>query len=114
MPLAGIYCSQHASIKVPKLNPSLFVPTGKMAPSAIEPEQASLSSREHRKHPKSSGSLDQFEQIDVTPIIGTEFPTAQLTDWINAPNADDLLRDLAIKSMHISNVHLHSLLISLL
>jgi len=69
-----------------------------MAPSAIDVEPTSLPSREHRKPLKASGSLDQFEQIDVTPVIGTEFPTAQLTDWINSPNADDLLRDLAIKS----------------
>lgn len=43
-----------------------------------------------------TGAIDQYEREDVTPIIGTEFPTAKLADWIKAPNADDLLRDLAI------------------
>ncbi|KAF3479442.1 alpha-ketoglutarate-dependent taurine dioxygenase [Arthroderma uncinatum] len=43
-----------------------------------------------------TGALDQYEREDVTPIIGTEFPKAKLTDWIKAPNADELLRDLAI------------------
>jgi hypothetical protein len=69
-----------------------------MAPSAVEVEKSSLPSKEHRKLLKSSGSLDGFEQIDVTPVIGTEFPKSQLTDWISSPNADDLLRDLAVKS----------------
>lgn len=45
-----------------------------------------------------SGILDQYEHFDVTPVIGREFPTVQLKDLINAPNADDLLRELAIIS----------------
>ena len=57
---------------------------------------------------KSSGSLDAFESIDVTPIIGTEFPKANLAEWIAAPNADALLRDLAIKSTSIPSLHLDS------
>ncbi|KAF2664690.1 TfdA family taurine catabolism dioxygenase TauD [Microthyrium microscopicum] len=46
---------------------------------------------------KYSGSLDQYKSIDLTPVIGTEYPETNLVDLINAPNADDLLRDLAIK-----------------
>ena len=48
---------------------------------------------------KLSGILDSYESFDVTPVIGKEFPTANLVDWLNAPNADDLIRDLAITSM---------------
>jgi len=47
---------------------------------------------------KYSGSLDQFKSFDVTPVIGREFPEVQLAELINAPNADTLLRDLAILS----------------
>jgi len=47
---------------------------------------------------KLSGALDTFESFDVTPVIGREFPTANLVDWLNAPNADELIRDLAITS----------------
>jgi len=42
------------------------------------------------------GALDNYEHFDVTPIIGREFPTANLVEWLDAPNADELIRDLAI------------------
>lgn len=44
------------------------------------------------------GALDNYEHFDVTPIIGREFPTANLVEWLDAPNADELIRDLAITS----------------
>lgn len=43
-----------------------------------------------------SGVLATFRSFDVTPTIGTEFPDANLKAWLEDPNADDLLRDLAI------------------
>ena len=48
---------------------------------------------------KLNGVLDQFKSFDVTPIIGKEFPEASLREWLNAPNSDELIRDLAITSM---------------
>ncbi|KAF2419888.1 taurine catabolism dioxygenase [Tothia fuscella] len=73
-----------------------------MAPSAIEPEtQLPIQGKQqHQSFPtplKYSGSLDGYESIDSTPVIGTEYPTANLVDFLNAPNSDELLRDLAIK-----------------
>lgn len=47
---------------------------------------------------KASGVLEGQEHFDVTPVIGREFPKANLVDWLNAPNSDELLRDLAITS----------------
>ena len=47
---------------------------------------------------KLSGVLDQFESFHSTPIIGTEFPKANLAEWLRAPNSDELIRDLAITS----------------
>lgn len=44
------------------------------------------------------GVLDQYKSFEVTPIIGKEFPDAQITEWLAADNADDLIRDLAITS----------------
>ncbi|KAF7789165.1 hypothetical protein EIP86_000102 [Pleurotus ostreatoroseus] len=42
-------------------------------------------------------SLDKFEKTDATPLIGTEFARGtQVADWLKAPNADELIRDLAI------------------
>ncbi|EUC42256.1 hypothetical protein COCMIDRAFT_103933 [Bipolaris oryzae ATCC 44560] len=35
--------------------------------------------------------------MDLTPILGTEFVDARLAQWMSAPNADAMLRDLAIK-----------------
>ena len=50
----------------------------------------------HREPLKPTGALDQFEQFDVTPVIGREFVDVDLAEWLKAPNSDDLLRDLAI------------------
>lgn len=47
---------------------------------------------------KLSGVLDQFESFHSTPIIGTEFPKANLVEWLRAPNSDELIRELAITS----------------
>jgi hypothetical protein len=45
---------------------------------------------------KNSGSIDHLEYVDVTPIIGREYPTAKIKDILNAPNSEQQLRDLAI------------------
>ncbi len=45
---------------------------------------------------KRGKSIDHLEYVDVTPIIGREYPTAKLKDMLQAPNADEQLRDLAI------------------
>lgn len=45
---------------------------------------------------KYSGSLDHLPYFEVTPIIGREYPTVKITDILNAPNADEQIRDLAI------------------
>jgi alpha-ketoglutarate-dependent taurine dioxygenase len=43
-----------------------------------------------------SGALDQVDFFDVTPTIGREFKDVDLVEWLNAPNSDELIRDLAI------------------
>ncbi|KIV98595.1 uncharacterized protein PV09_09613 [Verruconis gallopava] len=71
-----------------------------MAPIAVDSESKALPVQAKQQYPtplKYSGSLDAYESIDITPVIGTEYPTANLVDFINSPNADTLLRDLAIK-----------------
>lgn len=40
-----------------------------------------------------SGSLDPYNQFDVTAVIGREFPKLQLSEILND---DDKVRDLAI------------------
>jgi alpha-ketoglutarate-dependent taurine dioxygenase len=77
-----------------------------MAPVAIDselqlPVQTKHAETETATYPrpplKYSGSLDQFDSIDITPIIGTEYSSANLVELLNAPNTDALIRDLAIK-----------------
>jgi hypothetical protein len=53
-----------------------------------------------RQH--STGSLGQFNPVLVTPVIGNEFIKGTcnvVDDILNAPNADERIRDLAIMSM---------------
>lgn len=48
------------------------------------------------------GVLNQFKSFDVTPVIGKEFPEADLVEWLRASNSDELLRDLAITGSYLS------------
>jgi hypothetical protein len=46
-----------------------------------------------------SGALDKFDHEETTPAIGREFLGVNIVeDILNASNADELLRDLAITS----------------
>ena len=45
---------------------------------------------------KRGSSIDHLEYVDVSPIIGREYSTAKIKDMLNAPNAEEQLRDLAI------------------
>ena len=50
----------------------------------------------------STGSLDQFDPVMVTPVIGNEFTKGTcniVDDILRAPDADQRIRDLAIMSM---------------
>lgn len=57
-----------------------------------------------RKPMQLSGALDEFPSFDVTPTIGKEFPDASLRAWLEAPDSDALLRDLAITGMHLREI----------
>ncbi|KAI0406729.1 TfdA family taurine dioxygenase [Xylaria palmicola] len=57
----------------------------------------SLETLKLRREPlKDSGSIDHLDYVDVTPIIGREYPTARIKDILTAPNSEQQLRDLAI------------------
>ena len=46
-----------------------------------------------------SGALDKFAHEETTPVIGREYLNVNIVDdLLNAANADELLRDLAITS----------------
>lgn len=73
-----------------------------MAPSAVEtpavdgPVESQSVFTKYPQPLKLSGALNAYESFDTTPVIGKEFPKASLVEWLNAPNSDELLRDLAI------------------
>ncbi|GAA6023403.1 hypothetical protein JCM10207_002535 [Rhodosporidiobolus poonsookiae] len=43
-----------------------------------------------------TGALDKYSPRELTPVLGTQFETVQLGDLLEAPNADELFRELAI------------------
>lgn len=50
-----------------------------------------------------SGALDgKFKFEETTPVIGREYPTLNIVDdLLNASDADELIRDLAITSQRL-------------
>jgi hypothetical protein len=54
---------------------------------------------------KSTGALDQYENFEVTPVIGREYPHANLVSWLQASNSDELLRELALTSTPIHQAY---------
>ena len=47
-----------------------------------------------------TGKLERFEFEEATPVIGREYPTVNIVDDIlESPDADALIKDLAITSM---------------
>lgn len=74
-----------------------------MAPGAIHqdlPSRKAQTSKSTYPEPITpSGALDQFSYEDATRVIGREYLDVNLVDDIlNAPNADERLRDLAYAS----------------
>ncbi|KAI9930612.1 hypothetical protein ASPWEDRAFT_153889 [Aspergillus wentii DTO 134E9] len=71
-----------------------------MAPSVATDLPIHSSSNKEHVYPaplRPSGALDEFAFEETTPAIGREYPTVNIVnDLLNAPNADELVRDLAI------------------
>jgi hypothetical protein len=55
----------------------------------------------HKEPLKLSGVLDHFKSFEVTPVVGREYPEANLKEWLESPDSDALLRDLAITSASV-------------
>lgn len=52
-----------------------------------------------------SGSLDSFQQINSTPIIGREILGLHIKDLLKSPDSDTQIRDLAITGTHFPCIH---------
>ena len=71
-------------------------------------EQNGTANGLHERQPlNSTGVLDQYEMVEVTPVIGREYPTANLVDWLQAPNADEVLTELALTSKTLRSIARH-------
>lgn len=42
------------------------------------------------------GALNQYEQVDLTPLLGTRFENINLTEILRSPECDEKIRDIAI------------------
>lgn len=76
-----------------------------MAPSAVEAQAATeipvlpgKAASAAKPWLKSTGILDQFEHIELTPVIGREYPKADVAAWLQAPNSDELIKELSLTS----------------
>lgn len=56
----------------------------------------SISARASYEPLRRNRALDAYTHVAVTPHIGEEFKDVQLSQLLEAPNADDLIRDLAV------------------
>ena len=61
----------------------------------------------HREPLKPTGKLDGFKSVDITPVLGTEFPTVKLLDWLESPESDELFRELAITGWYRPDLPSH-------
>lgn len=84
------------------LKPSTQVKSGKNNGQPAETDELPKLEVNHREPLQLSGVLDQFKAFDVTPVIGREFIDVDLAEWLQAPNSDELIRDLGITSMSSS------------
>lgn len=71
---------------------------GKVAAAAATPTTAAATTASAKPWLKSTGVLDQFEHFEVTPIIGREYSNVDIVEWLQAPNSDELIKELAVTS----------------
>jgi len=72
-----------------------------MAPVASNSADTEDVGRSRLKKPlEYSGSLDNFEHTEVTPVVGRLYPNVQIRDLLEAQNARQLLQDLAYTISH--------------
>jgi hypothetical protein len=80
-------------------------------PSQIADISLPVRDAPNREYPaplKPSGALDKFAFEETTPAIGREFQNVNIVDDIlNAANADELIRDLAITSIRFTYLPSH-------
>ncbi len=69
---------------------------GRLAKKKIAP--APVLNTDHKEALELSGALEGLKYMDLSPLLGREYKDVDLVDLLQAPNSDDLIRDLAITS----------------
>jgi len=79
-----------------------------MAPSAVDHpinvQVPGVKSQLKTSPLEASGALDHFKHTDLTPVIGREYPTLNVVELMESPNADELIKELAYTS-NVSTVN---------
>ena len=57
----------------------------------------SIALRAHPTPLQRNGALDKYDHFEVTPVIGTEYNGVQLSQLLDAPDKNTLLKDLAVQ-----------------
>lgn len=85
-----------------------------MAPSAVDystnTQVPGVKSQLMKSPIEPSGALDHFRYFNVTPVIGREYPTLNVVELIESPNADELIKELACISMVQHSIGLYLVL----
>lgn len=82
--------------------PATFADTSKIAVNGRGRKDSLENGKEVFDHIQSKkplelkGVLEEFKYFDVTPVIGREFKDVDIVAWLQSPNSDGLIRDLAI------------------
>jgi hypothetical protein len=73
--------------------------TSELPVQSLPSQDSSIKSKSYPKPLQLSGALDKFQYEETTPAIGREYLGVNIVDdLLNAENADELLRDVAITS----------------
>ncbi|PWN20870.1 taurine catabolism dioxygenase [Microstroma glucosiphilum] len=67
-----------------------------MSPVSTKTDSQPPSDSYPRPPLQQTGILDLYESFEVTPVIGREYPKVQIRDLLESPQADELLKELAI------------------
>lgn len=79
--------------------------SGNIIPEVVEVPLPTEARTRLRKPLEYSGSLDSFQNSDLTPVIGREYYGLQVADILAAENSDVLVRDLAATSQSCPSVY---------
>lgn len=64
--------------------------------NSLKAENGAAAGGLKRKPVEATGVLDNFKHYELTPILGRVYPEVDLVELLDAPNSDELIRELAL------------------